>query len=387
MKRGGYMVIGSKELIRDINTTLILETIIKNAPISRVDISTQTGLTKGTISTIVQNLMDMDLVLETGFVGNGIGRKSAMLQLNKTCGYCISLDIEKHRIRLMCTDMCGNCHGLNTSQITNESNLESETCALIDNFIFSVAKSTYGVTGIAVAIEGNVKNNIPVFPSYNSDIITKLGETLSKKYNAPVTFHNNSHLAVLGENVYSMRAKSLAFITASNNLGMGIIADNHLFCGSNGQACQLGQMIIDSGNKTNGILEKYASINSLMDKLSFLKGQPMQFDDFFQLFKANDNDAKQVAEDFIYYLSLAITNVITMYDPEIVVINSPFTICFNEIFLRLKLSLGNNKGILYRSMLKDEAALYGGAVANITKFLKIDNFTPALCYFNHMQIL
>ena len=80
------MVIGSKELIRVINTSLIIETIIKNAPISRVDISTKTGLTKGTVSTIVQNLLDLDLVLETGFVSNGIGRKSAMLQLNKTCG-------------------------------------------------------------------------------------------------------------------------------------------------------------------------------------------------------------------------------------------------------------------------------------------------------------
>lgn len=381
------MVIGSKELIRDINTTLILETIIKNAPISRVDISTKTGLTKGTISTIVQNLMDLDLVLETGFSGNGIGRKSAMLQLNKTCGYCITLDIEKHRIRLMGTDMCGNCHGLNTIQITNKSNIETETCNLINNFISSVAKSTYGITGIAIAIDSKVKNNIPVFPPSNSDIITNLGKTLSKKYSTPVTFHNNAHLAVLGENVYSMRAKSLAFITASNHLGMGIIADNHLFCGSNGQACQLGQMMICSGSRTSITLEKYASLNALMDKFSMLKGQPMQFDDFVQLFKANDNDAKEIAEDFIYYISLAITNVITLYDPEIVVINSPFTICFNEIFLKLKLSLGNNKGILYRSMLKDEAALYGGAVANITNFLKIDNFTPALCYFKHMQIL
>ncbi|MDD3570522.1 MAG: ROK family transcriptional regulator [Lachnospiraceae bacterium] len=381
------MVIGSKELIRDINTSLIIETIIKNAPISRVDISTKTGLTKGTVSTIVQNLLDLDLVLETGFVSNGVGRRRAMLQLNKTCGYCITLDVEKHRIRLMGTDMCGNCHGLNTAQITNNSNIEAETFTLIDNFISSVAKSTYGITGIAIAVDGNIRNNIPFIQSFNSDIITNLANVLSEKYNTPVTFHNNAHLAVLGENVYSMRAKSLAFVTASNHIGMGIIADNRLFCGSNGQACQLGKMIIGSQCKENGILENLVSINSLINKLSSLKGQPMKFDDFVQLFKANDSDAKEIAEDFIYYLSLAITNIITMYDPEIVVINSPFTICFNEIFLRLKLSLGNNKSILYRSMLKDEAALYGGAVANITNFLKIDNFTPALCYFKHMQIL
>ena len=33
------MVIGSKSLIRDINTTDVLETIIKDAPISRINIA------------------------------------------------------------------------------------------------------------------------------------------------------------------------------------------------------------------------------------------------------------------------------------------------------------------------------------------------------------
>lgn len=381
------MVIGSKELIRDINTTRILETIIKFAPISRVDIAVRTGLTKGTISTIVQNLMDLDLVIETGLVGSGIGRKSAMLQLNKCCGYCISLDIEKHRIRLMSTDMCGNCLDLHCVQIDSNSNIENEVINLLDTFIASAPKSTYQITGISIAVQASVKNNIPVFSSPNSDIITNFGETLYKKYNAPVTFHNNAHLAVLGENVYSMRAKSLAFITASQNMGMGLIDNNHLFCGSNGQACQLGQMIIGTRNPTNCQLQQCASMEALMNKLSLLKGYPTEFNDFLQLFKIKDPDAELIATDFINFLSIAIKNVIALYDPEIVVINSPFTICLDEIFLRLKLSLNNNKGILYRSMLKDEAALYGGAVANITNFLKIDHFIPALCYFKHMQIL
>lgn len=69
------MIIGSKFLIRDINTSNVLETVIKYAPISRVDIAKKTGLTKGTISSIVQNLLDNNLIVETSSVSNGIGRK------------------------------------------------------------------------------------------------------------------------------------------------------------------------------------------------------------------------------------------------------------------------------------------------------------------------
>ena len=51
------MVTGSKELIRDINTNLVLETIINHSAISRASIAKHLGLTKATVSAIVQNLL------------------------------------------------------------------------------------------------------------------------------------------------------------------------------------------------------------------------------------------------------------------------------------------------------------------------------------------
>ena len=59
-----FMVIGSKELIRDINSKLVLETIMKEEPISRAAISKRLGLTKATISAIVQQLLNTSLKLE-----------------------------------------------------------------------------------------------------------------------------------------------------------------------------------------------------------------------------------------------------------------------------------------------------------------------------------
>ena len=51
-----FMVIGSKELIRDINSKLVLETIMKEEPISRAAISKRLGLTKATISAKINKL-------------------------------------------------------------------------------------------------------------------------------------------------------------------------------------------------------------------------------------------------------------------------------------------------------------------------------------------
>ena len=60
------MITGSKELIRDINSTLVLETIINKGSISRANISKALGLTKTTVSSIVVKLLEKDFVLEVG---------------------------------------------------------------------------------------------------------------------------------------------------------------------------------------------------------------------------------------------------------------------------------------------------------------------------------
>ena len=58
--------IGSKELIRDINSHLVLEIILNEGPISRANISTKVGLTKATVSAIVAELIEKKLVREIG---------------------------------------------------------------------------------------------------------------------------------------------------------------------------------------------------------------------------------------------------------------------------------------------------------------------------------
>ena len=77
------MVTGSKELIRDINTHLILETIINQATISRASTAKHLGLTKATVSAIVQDLINRKLVIEIGADDTSLGRKPILLSLNK----------------------------------------------------------------------------------------------------------------------------------------------------------------------------------------------------------------------------------------------------------------------------------------------------------------
>ena len=84
---------GSKELIRDINSHLILEIILREGKISRAALSKQSGLTKATVSAIVLELIEKNLVIEVGSDDTSMGRKPILLTFNASCGHVLSIDL------------------------------------------------------------------------------------------------------------------------------------------------------------------------------------------------------------------------------------------------------------------------------------------------------
>ncbi|MCD8230387.1 MAG: MarR family transcriptional regulator [Clostridiales bacterium] len=74
---------GSRELIRDMNTSLILQTIIEEGALSRADLAKQLHFSKATVSAIVQSLIERKLVRETGNGSSEIGRKPILWEYEK----------------------------------------------------------------------------------------------------------------------------------------------------------------------------------------------------------------------------------------------------------------------------------------------------------------
>lgn len=98
---------GSKELIRDINSHLILEIILREGKISRAALSKQSGLTKATVSAIVLELIEKNLVIEVGSDDTSMGRKPILLTFNASCGHVLSIDLNVDTIAAMTSNLLG----------------------------------------------------------------------------------------------------------------------------------------------------------------------------------------------------------------------------------------------------------------------------------------
>lgn len=384
------MVTGSKELIRDINTNLVLETIINNTAISRAAIAKHLGLTKATISAIVQELINKKLVIEIGSDDTNLGRKPILLSLHKKAGYVICIDMGVDTISALVSDLLGEDCSL--KQIKTPKNTFDIINVLID-LIESMKlpeDTPYNLVGITLGIHGVIANNQVSFAPYYNLSGINIADGLEQHFNTPVYLENEANLSVIGEKTFQYDYANIANISVHSGIGLGIIVNHQLYTGYNGRAGEFGHTIIEidgrqcpCGNK--GCFEQYASERSLLHEFAVLKGvEEMSFEQFRIAFEENDRDAEEIMSNFIKYMSIGVNNILNAYNPDIVVINSSFTIFFPHITEKIESALTSRMNSYIRivpSVLQDTSILLGGICVAIKGFLGIE-----MLKLNHIDL-
>ena len=380
------MVTGSKELIRDINTNLVLETIINHAVISRAAIAKHLGLTKATISAIVQDLINKKLVIEIGSDDTSLGRKPILLSLNKKAGYVICIDIGVDTLSAMVSDLTGE--DLKLKQIKTPKN-SGQLLTVLIQLIESMklpGETPYGLVGITLGIHGVTMNNQVSY--YNLSGL-RLAEGLEQHFGTPVYLENEANLSVIGEKTFQYDYANIANISVHSGIGLGIIVNHQLYTGYNGRAGEFGHTIVEidgrqcpCGNK--GCLEQYVSERVLLKEYAKLKAlEEVSFEQYRKDYEEHDPDAVRIMDQFIKYMSVGINNILNAYNPDIVVINSSFTIFFPDVIEQIVEGLKsrmNSYISIVPSVLQDTSILLGGICVAIKGFLGIENLK-----LNHME--
>ncbi len=375
------MVTGSKELIRDINMNLVLETIINHTAISRAAIAKHLGLTKATISAIVQELINKKLVIEIGSDDTSLGRKPILLSLHKKAGYVVCIDIGVDTTSALVSDLIGeDCSLKQIKTPKNTSNIVNVLIDLIESMKLP-KDAPYGLVGITLGIHGVITNNQVSFAPYYNLSGINLAEGLEQHFYTPVYLENEANLSVIGEKTFQYDYSNIANISVHSGIGLGIIINHQLYTGYNGRAGEFGHTIIavdgkqcPCGNK--GCFEQYASERSLLSEFAKSKNlQEVSFDDFSDAYKVNDPDAVKIMDDFVKFMSIGINNILNAYNPDIVIINSSFTINFPHITELIEDALSSKMNSYLRivpSILQDTSILLGGICLAIKGFLGVE---------------
>ena len=335
------------------NTSLILSTLRRSAPISRAGLASLTGMNKATVSMIVRTLLEDGLIHEIGVdLSNAeVGRPGINLALNPEAGYLIGIEIGVGFISIIATNFDMTVIARRFEDTTELASQE----AILDR-VLTLLQETYRqlghrrrIFGIGVGVPGLVdtaSGTLLFAPNLGWRDVPLL-ELLRARFPVPIAIANEANMAAFGESYFGAEEEGrfLVYVSSGVGLGGGIVMDGRLISGATGFAGEFGHMTVDpDGLRCNcgniGCWETVASqkavfraIEQAVDagqrsSLSALVGDnwtrlttPLVFG------AAQNGDA--VARDALtqagYWLGVGIANLINMLNPRYVIFGGPLS--------------------------------------------------------------
>ena len=211
----------------------------------------------------------------------------------------------------------------------------------------TVAKSGHSmdeVKAIGIGIPGIMDQRTGIVPFCTNlawhDV--PILEEMKQYTDLPVYVDNDATVAGLAESVKGVSAgtKDSVFVTLGTGVGGGIIIDGKPFSGAHGVASEIGHMVTVAGGLPctcgkRGCWERYASATALIRAGRVLcaekPGCPLMqavdgdirtltAKDVIDLAMDGDADCVKIFDDYIYHLVVGLTNLINVYDPEVIVL-------------------------------------------------------------------
>lgn len=336
-----------RSLTRKINSSVILNIIAEKGPISRADIAKRTGLNPATVSGNVSLLLEDGIVSESGSGESSGGRKPILLSLNCGAYYCIGVDMGISKVECAVINLGGSIVFKTVLRYCAESGAEqilSCTEACIRKAIEGCGIDRKLFLGIGVGVHGLVDSaaGISIYaPAFNWRNLP-LKDMIGKKFDLPVFIENDVRAMTLGENRFGAAAgvDDLVLINVGTGVGSGIMIDGELYRGATFGAGEIGHICIaDNGPRCNcgnyGCLEAMASgpaiarrvvsqiktgrstiLTSLIDDdLSNITGEAV-----YRAACSGDQLSISALEETGRYIGLAVSNIINILNPEMIVI-------------------------------------------------------------------
>lgn len=370
------------------NRNTILKMIALYAPISRIELATRTGLSKMSLTNIISEFKEEGLVTEIGIDSSASGkRKPILLELTDGSLCAIGVHITRSYVAGGLTDIKGNL-----IYSVRENLPENVTKDSLSEIILKVIsdvrkKKAHKIAGIGIASMGplDLKNGIILNPSnfYGIEDLKIVDIVKEKNPDLPVYLCKNTVSAVLAERYYGkgQGVKNFCYLGVSKGIGCGAVVNDCLITGANGFSCEVGHISVNPegplcacGNR--GCVELYASLNSAESfaEEEIKKGEttslksPVSYCDIISAAEKGDALSNRVLDRQCKYLSIAVTNLMNVFDPELVIVGNEITAGGEMVVDRISHFVGNvpisakiHNTPIVLSDFRDKAPLIGSA--------------------------
>jgi predicted NBD/HSP70 family sugar kinase len=259
--------------LRAHNLALVLRQVAATGrPVSRADVAAATGLTRATVSTLVDELVRGQLVAEIGPAPRaGAGRPATGLVLAGTGPAGLGLEINVDYLAGCVLDLSGTVRHRATEWVDQRQRSPQEVAAALAALARRAGTAALDqgleVVGAAIAVPGLVQDGLVLLAPNLGWRGVHLRDLIAPELGGlPVSVDNEANLAALGE---AAPGESFLYVSGEVGIGAGIVLGGELFRGTHGWAGELGHVAVRPDGPpchcgSRGCLEQYAGQEAIL---------------------------------------------------------------------------------------------------------------------------
>lgn len=382
--------------VRKLNTATILQLLRVTAPVSRAELAKKTGLNRSTVSSIVNQLIENDLVRETELQREGVGRPGMSLTLNPNGGAAIGVEMGVDFISVVVKDLLAQSRWrmhVDVDSGLGQEAIVAQAESIIDQALTETAVSNLRVFGIGVGVPGLVDVQagvIKMAPNLKwQDVPIKA--MWQERFQLPVYVENEANAAALGEHYFGVTqaVKDFIYLSAGVGLGGGIMLQGQLFRGSGGYAGEIGHMTIDPNGAQcscgrRGCWETVVGpraverlirsqiregAKTVLTEMAQGDLDAINFDQIIAAANLGDAVAKSALHNVAVSLGIGIANLVNVFNPEMVVLGGRLRLAGELIMPTIKQTVQQNSlqhplaGVKFMNSAHGAEACVMGAIA------------------------
>lgn len=262
--------------VRRHNLGLVLRQVAAAEPVARARVAELSGLTRGTVSSLVDELLAGHLLEELEADRGVPGRPANPLRLSRSGPVALGVELNVDRASACLLDLSGAVRALRT--VPSDGPAWSSPAAGLDavaNLARLVLADAGGprAVGAVAAVAGvvdrsGVLQQAPNLPGWAG---LDVGAELTARLGVDVRAGNEADLGALGELWFGGHDGAQDFLHVSGEIGVGagIVLGGTLFGGGGGRAGELGHVVVDPGGALcrcggRGCLEQVAGRRALL---------------------------------------------------------------------------------------------------------------------------
>ena len=227
----------------------ILELVVKHGPISRTEISRQTGLNIVTISNYINEFIGGELIVEKGFDVSTGGRRPTLVELNPKFGYIIGVGLTALNIVGILVDpkMQVVCEVKKERPADNSEVIIDKLVETVEEVLAKSKVEPGKIKGLGIGIPGVIDvegQTIRWLGAMGLSMVSISGISLKdifeKEFDMPTLVEHDAACAVFGERWFGFESEIKDMIYMYTGVGCGLIVNGQIYRGSKGSAGELG---------------------------------------------------------------------------------------------------------------------------------------------------